>query len=143
MEVTMNHTPRIRAIIWDTTGLLQPEAGSQGDPLSGFIRALRPAYRTALLGYSWPELRQAFVQRWDLADAFDQVILSTAPEDDLSPRIYTQAARSLAVRPGEVVIVDRHPDRVVLARKAGLQAIHFQRPSQVGTDLLRLLNEVQ
>ena len=139
----MKHTPRIRAIIWDTAGLLQPGAGSQDDPLAGFIRALRPAYRTALFGYSWPDLRQAFVQRWDLADAFDQVILSTTPESGLSPHIYTQAARSLAVRPDEAVIVDRHPDRVVLAREAGLQAVHFQQPSQVGTDLLRLLNEVQ
>jgi FMN phosphatase YigB (HAD superfamily) len=137
----MNQTTRIRAVIWDTASLLRPETGLENDPLAGFIRALRPTYRTALFGYSWADLRQAFVQRWDLADAFDQVILSTGPEAELHPRIYTQAARSLAVRPREAVIVDHRPDRVALAREAGLQAVHFQNTSQVGTDLLALLNE--
>lgn len=135
--MTAKHS--IRAVIWDTEGILQPDQRS--NELVSFIRAMRPVYRTVLFCRTWEALQETLVHRWDMADAFDQLILAPSSSEYVKPQTYSLAAHQLNVRPRQAVLVDTFPERVASARSAGLQTVQFSDPAQAGSELLDLLKE--
>ncbi|MGB9592606.1 MAG: HAD family hydrolase, partial [Anaerolineae bacterium] len=80
-------------------------SGDRADAeLAQFLRSLRPRYRTAILSNAWPGARRALTERWNLADAVDEMIISA--EEGVAkpdPAIYHIALRRLGVRPDEAV----------------------------------------
>jgi beta-phosphoglucomutase-like phosphatase (HAD superfamily) len=158
----MKPKTKIRAVIWDMDGVLvrenlsaQPKTGrkspaspssSSGEqldrPLVEFIRAMRSTIQTALLVNNWTEVWQTVAHKTEIDEAFDRVILP--PERELRrahERLYTLAAGELGIHPAEAVLVDDSPQNISAARTAGLRAIHFEDPAQVGSELLELLME--
>jgi glucose-1-phosphatase len=115
--------------------------GDQVDyELVDFIRSLRKQYRVALLSNAWSDIRQILEQEWQVADAFDELIISAevglAKPD---PRIYQHALQRLHVRPDETVFIDDFPENVAGALAEGLHAIQFRNPDQMRTDLAQIL----
>jgi epoxide hydrolase-like predicted phosphatase len=108
--------------------------------LAGYISDLHKTYRTALLSNAWDDLRSIIYQRWNIADIFDEMIISaevklTKPD----PRIYELALNRLGVIPEEAVFIDDFEKNIAGAQVAGLHAIHFKTPTQTKMDLDALL----
>jgi putative hydrolase of the HAD superfamily len=100
------------------------------------IRSLRPHYKTALLSNAWDDLRDMLVNRWQISDAFDQIIISAevgVMKPD--PRIYQIALERLQVKPSEAVFIDDFEENLEGARNVGLQTIHFRSPAQALAEL--------
>jgi putative hydrolase of the HAD superfamily len=115
-----------------------------GDRIDGrlteIIRSLRPAYKTGLLSNAWPDVRPWLEENWELADAFDVILLScevglVKPD----PRIYQLALEELELTPGEVVFIDDFQRNIEGARRAGMQTIWFEDYDQAVEELNRLL----
>ena len=109
--------------------------------LVDYIRSLRPRYKTGLLSNAWDELRGLLVHKWQIDDAFDQIVISAevgvAKPD---PRIYRMTLDMLGVEPAEAVFIDDFAENLESARAMGLHTIHFQRPEQARLDLEKLLS---
>jgi putative hydrolase of the HAD superfamily len=90
------------------------------------IRSLRGHVRTGLLSNAFDDTRQVVTGRWQIADAFDEMIFSAevglAKPD---PRIYRLALDRLGVAAGEAFFVDDVPGNVQAAREVGMQAVQF------------------
>lgn len=115
----------------------------QGDILDmelvNAIRSLRPMYRTALISNAWSDLRE-FVARQQIADAFDEMIISAEvgimkPD----PRIYRLALERLGVAPQEAVFLDDMMENLDAARALGMHTIHFVQPEAALQELRQLL----
>jgi putative hydrolase of the HAD superfamily len=95
--------------------------------LVDFVRNLRGAYTTALLSNAWDDLRPLLINRWKIADAFDQIFISAemglAKPD---PTIYQAVTAELKVDPAELVFVDDFIENVDAAREEGWNAVHFR-----------------
>ncbi len=110
--------------------------------LVGYIRSLRPRYRTALLSNAWDDLRQD-LEQLGLLDVFDETIISAEVrlrKPDL--HIFQLAINRLGVNPAQAVFVDDFLENITAARQAGLAAIHFQNPEQARQELETLLVSV-
>jgi len=108
--------------------------------LVGHIRALRPQYITVALSNAWNDLRTLLTNRWKIADAFDEIIVSG--EEGIKkpdPRIYEIALTRIGVKPEAAVFVDDFIENIEAARQLGINAIHFQSPSQALGDLEGML----
>lgn len=110
------------------------------DRLVGFIRSLRPRYKTGMITNAWPDIRHWIDEVWGLSSAFDIVVVSAevglAKPD---PRIYRLALERLAVMPEEVVFIDDFKENVEAAIVLGLRGIHFEKTDQVLEQLLELM----
>jgi putative hydrolase of the HAD superfamily len=109
--------------------------------LVAYIRSLRPHYRTALLSNAWDDLRSYLLERWQIADAFDELFISaevgvTKPD----PRIYHMALERLEAAPEEAVGVDDFKETGEAARALGMHAIHFRDRQQALSELESLLD---
>jgi epoxide hydrolase-like predicted phosphatase len=109
--------------------------------LVNFLRQLRPRYKTALLSNAWDDLRQMIEEVWQIADAFDRMVISSEvglvkPDQ----AIYQRMIAELGVAPSKAVFVDDFQHNVEGARSAGLKAIHFQSPEKALGDLQVLLD---
>ncbi|MGW8249737.1 MAG: HAD family hydrolase [Anaerolineales bacterium] len=109
--------------------------------LIAYIRSLHPRYRTALLSNAWDDLRSYLEERWQIADAFDEIIISaevgiTKPD----PRIYRLALERLDIMPQEAVFVDDFEENIHAAQALGLHAIHFRDRQQALSELDGLLD---
>jgi epoxide hydrolase-like predicted phosphatase len=108
--------------------------------LVDYIRQKRPHYKTGLLSNAWDDLRHYLENEWEIADAFDEMIISAevgvAKPD---PRIYNITLQRLGVAPQEAVFVDDYPDNVEGARRLGIHAIHFQNAPQAMREVEALL----
>jgi epoxide hydrolase-like predicted phosphatase len=122
-----------------------PGAFWSGDRLDmglvNYIRTLRPRYKTALLSNAWSDLRGMLTERWEIADAFDEMVISAEvgivkPD----PRIYHMALDRLQVAPQEAVFVDDFIENIEGGKAVGLHTIHFRTPQQAIEDLSSLLN---
>lgn len=104
--------------------------------LVGYIRSLRAAYKTGLLSNSFSNLRRVVTEMWEIADAFDEIIIS-AEEGLVKPdaRFYQLALERIGVAPTEAVFIDDMLRNIEGARHVGLHAVHFQTPEQARTDL--------
>jgi epoxide hydrolase-like predicted phosphatase len=108
------------------------------------IRSLRPRYKTALLSNAWGDMRQVLTERWKIADAFDELVISAevgiAKPD---PRIYRLTLERLGVPAGEAVFVDDFIENIEAARALGLHTVHFRSPEQAGDELGSLLGDAR
>ena len=107
------------------------------------IQSLRPRYKTALLSNAWSDLRSYLVERWQIAAAFDELIISaevglTKP----APAIYRLALDRLKVQPVEAVFVDDFAENIEGARAVGLHTVHFRGTEQALAELDILLNGI-
>jgi len=104
------------------------------------IRAQKIGYKTGLISNAWLSLRPAMENKWHIADAFHDLIISAevglAKPD---PRIYQLALERLEVRPGQAVFIDDFSENGEGAQAVGMHAIHFKSPDQVRADLDTLL----
>jgi glucose-1-phosphatase len=105
------------------------------------IRDLRPAYKTGLLSNAWPDLRDTMENTWQIADAFDEIVIS-AEVGLVKPdaRIYEHILERMTTKPKEAIFVDDFPENVVGARTIGMQAIHFRNPTQALQELKTILD---
>lgn len=110
--------------------------------LVDYIRSLKKRYRTGLLSNAFSDLRVRLVERWKIADAFDEILISseigvTKPD----PRIYHIALERVGVVPDEAVFVDDFLHNVEGARSVGMHAIQFRNPDQIRVELEQLLED--
>lgn len=116
--------------------------GDQVDrELIQFIHGLHPEFKIGLLSNAWLDLRDALENTWHIADAFDEIVIS-AEVGMLKPdaRVYKLVLDRLNAKPEESVFVDDFPDNVAGARAVGMQAIHFQNPTQTIQALRAILH---
>lgn len=116
-------------------------SGDRADAeLADFLRNLRPHYKTAILSNAWPGARRALTERWGLASAVDEMIIS-AEEGVAKPdaAIYRLAVRRLGVRLHEAVFVDDMAVNVEAARALGMYAVQFHTREQAVADVRRIL----
>jgi putative hydrolase of the HAD superfamily len=94
--------------------------------LVDYIRALRPAFRTAILSNWRDDLPQVLTAQYPMADAFDEVIYSAA-EGVMKPdaAIFEAALARLGVPAGQAIFIDDFAHNVAGARAVGLHAIHY------------------
>ena len=120
-------------------------AGDELDTtLVDYIRSLHTCYRTGIISNALSNVRSAIEQKWDIADAFDALILSA--EIGLmkpDPRIFHTALQALDVAPAEAVFVDDVAENVAGAQALGMFAMRFIDPVQVKEELDRLLTVKQ
>lgn len=104
------------------------------------IRSHRGSYKTAMLSNAWPNLRPAIENQWKFDDAFDLMVIS-AEVGLVKPdaRIYQHTLQALEVEPSASVFLDDFIENVEGARSVGMQAIHFQDPTQALGELNHLL----
>lgn len=106
-----------------------------------YIRQKRLHYKTGLLSNAWDDLRHYLENEWQIADAFDEIIISSevgvAKPD---PRIYNITLERLGVAPQEAIFVDDFPDNVEGALRLGIHAIRFQNTPQAMQEVEALLN---
>lgn len=104
--------------------------------LVDFIRLLRLRCKTALLSNHWSHLRAELQERWEILDAFDEVIISA--EVGLAKpgkEIFELVVQRLGVDPEEAVFVDDFRENIEGARAAGLHAVLFKNTGQTIADL--------
>jgi len=117
-------------------------SGDQLDvELVQFVRGLHRRYKTAILSNAWPGARQAFVQRFGLGDAVDEIIVSSE-ECIAKPdaRIYRIAAERLGVAPQEALFVDDMEENVEAARAIGMRGIRFSNTRQAIAEIQKHLD---
>ena len=108
--------------------------------LIAYIRRLKPAFKTGLLSNNWSNLRHLIEHRWQVADAFDRLVISA--EVGLlkpDPTIYQLTLERLGVRPEQAIFVDDFIENIQAARQLGWQAVQFQNPAQVRSELDAIL----
>ncbi len=115
-----------------------------GDKVDGeiidYIDSLRPRYQTVLLSNAWDNLRKIFVEKWKIADAFDEIFISA--EMGImkpNPKIYEMVLEKLDVPPEETVFIDDFIQNIESARKLGMHGIHFQDKDAAMAELRALL----
>ncbi|MBI4638556.1 MAG: HAD family phosphatase [Candidatus Rokubacteria bacterium] len=91
------------------------------------LRALRPAYRLAIVSNADTTLRTRLRDGLDIADLFDEIVCSAEvgvikPE----PEIWALACRRLDLPPAACVFVDDHEPNVRAAEALGLRAILYR-----------------
>lgn len=103
---------------------------SLNEPLVAHIQRLRQAgYRTGLLSNFADDARRLWREVYPFIDYFDGVVISCEvglmkPE----PQVYILAAESVGVQPEEALFIDDFIENIEGARRAGMQALHFQDP---------------
>jgi epoxide hydrolase-like predicted phosphatase len=99
--------------------------------LMEFIRGLRRHVRVGMITNAWPGVRRYLETEFQIADAFDPLIVSAevgiAKPD---PRIYQLALERIGVDAPAAVFVDDSEANVIGARWAGMQAVQFSSTPQ-------------
>lgn len=110
------------------------------EELVAFIRSLRSTYLMGVISNAWPEIRHWLENEWQIADAFDHIVLSAevgmAKPD---PRIFHLALDGLEVSPIESVFIDDFEENIKAAKEIGMRAVLFRDPEQIITELRQLL----
>lgn len=115
--------------------------GTPNTELIGYVRQLRPRYRTGILSNSFVGAREREQQAYGFGDLVDEIVYShESGMGKPDPRIYALACARLDVRPGEAVFLDDYDPFVTAARQAGLHAIRYQDHAQAIADLEELLD---
>ncbi len=99
--------------------------------LMEFIRGLRRHIRVGMITNAWPGIRRYLETDFQIADAFDPLIVSAevgiAKPD---PRIYQLALEKIGVDASAAVFVDDSEANVIGARWVGMQAVQFSSTAQ-------------
>ena len=111
------------------------------EELVAFIRSLRSKYLTGVISNAWPEARRWLENEWRIADAFDQIVISSevgvAKPD---PGIFHLALDGLEVTPIESVFIDDFDENVNAASEVGMHTILFRDVEQTIEELQKLLD---
>jgi glucose-1-phosphatase len=110
--------------------------------LVSYIRSLRSHYHTGIISNAWDDVRAMIEQRWKMADAFDQIMISA--EEKLvkpDPRIFHLALEKLQVAPQEAVFIDDFAHNIAGAQAVGIHAIQFFSSEQARADLDHFLKQ--
>jgi putative hydrolase of the HAD superfamily len=94
-----------------------------------------------LLSNGWSSTRRFIDERWDIADIFDDMIISA--EVGLAKpdrRIYQLALDRLGVEAEQTIFIDDFDENIQGARELGIHGIHFQDPQIVMEELKDLLD---
>lgn len=111
--------------------------------LVNYIRSLRTRYRTGIISNAWDDVRSMIKERWKMADAFDQIVVSAEVKiGKPDPRIFKLALENLGVAPEEAVFIDDFAHNIEGARAVGMHAIQFQTAEQIRADLDVFLNGI-
>ena len=107
--------------------------------LVDYVRALRPAYQTAIISNATDDLQRTLTEQFAIADAFDLIVCS-AEEKVMKPdvAIYRRALQQLGREPAEAVFVDDSIANVAAARDLGMHAIHYRPGTDVPAALAKL-----
>lgn len=105
----------------------------------GFLRSIKPKYKTGLISNAWSGLR-AYIVREKFDDAFHHMTISaevgvTKP----SAKIFEFALEQLQVKAKEAVFVDDVLDNIEACEKLGMKGIHFNNPESTLKQLKALL----
>jgi glucose-1-phosphatase len=101
-----------------------------------FLKGLAKQYRTALLSNTDPihvrhlEANYSFFQHFPVR-IYSCVVRSSKP----NPLIFQEALKALKVRADEAVFIDDVEAYVAAAKSLGINAIQFQSPTQLVSDL--------
>jgi epoxide hydrolase-like predicted phosphatase len=122
------------------------EAFFAGDRLDerliSYIQSLRSNYRTGIISNAWDDVRAMIEQRWRMADAFDQIVLSAEVKmGKPDPRIFHMALKKLQVAPQEAVFIDDFAHNIAGAQAVGMHAIQFRSAEQILADLDHFLKQ--
>lgn len=123
---------RLRADFW---------AGDRLDEtLVAFMRSLRPAFKTGILSNAWSDGRHIIAERFGLAQAVDDIIVS-AEVGIAKPdaRIFRLAAARLGVEPDQAIFVDDFPANIEGARAVGMYVVHFKQADQAMAEVRALI----
>lgn len=97
--------------------------------LVSYIRQLRLVRKTGLLSNAFRGIRAWLEDEWQIADAFDDMLISAevgiAKPDE---RIYHLALERLDLAPSEAIFVDDTQVNIHKAQDVGLHAVHFLSP---------------
>ena len=108
--------------------------------LVNFIRELKHTYCTAVLSNYMSHLRYRINEEWQIADAFNHLIISAeVGHMKPHPEIYCLALETLGYAPEETVFIDDFIENIEGAGEVGIHGILFQNPEQVKLDLNELI----
>jgi epoxide hydrolase-like predicted phosphatase len=103
------------------------EGDRSDSELEGYIRKLRPRYRTGLLSNAWHGTREKVVRLYTFLTAFDVVIFSADVHlRKPDPRIFHLMIARLGVKAHEAVFVDDFLENLEGAQAVGLKTILFK-----------------
>ena len=91
----------------------------------GYVRSLRPTYKTAVLSNAWPSARDEMASQIN-EDAFDLLVYSA--EEGIAkpdPEIFRRAIERLGIKPSEAVFVDDRQENVDAAQALGMHGVLF------------------
>ncbi len=112
------------------------------EALIGFLRGLRPTYKTGIVSNAWLGVRPLYTHLFGLDDGLVDAMIYSGEEGMAKPdpRIYQIALRRLDVQPHQAVFVDDFIENVIGAEAVGMQAVHFKTPAQGLSDVRRILD---
>ncbi|MDH5607591.1 MAG: HAD family phosphatase [Anaerolineae bacterium] len=117
-------------------------AGDRMDfELVDFIRGLKRERHTAILSNGLSNLRVLLAERWQIDDAFHDIIVSA--EVGLmkpDPAIYELTLETIGFEAGEALFIDDMPRNIQAAQECGLHAIRFENAVQIRQDIMAMLN---
>lgn len=107
----------------------------------GYLRSLRPRYKTGLISNAWSDMREYLV-RQKLDEVFDMLTISAEvgvakPE----AKIYLLALEQAQVEPEAAVFVDDVPANIEACEALGMKGILFRDPLKAMNELKKLLKE--
>ena len=105
----------------------------------GFLRSLRPRFKTGLISNAWSDMR-GYLVRQMIDDAFDTLTISAEvgvakPE----ARIYHLALEQARVKAEAAVFVDDVPANIEACEAVGMKGILFTDPQEAMNQLKKLL----
>jgi len=114
--------------------------GTPNTELIGYVRRLRPRYRTGILSNSFVGAREREQAAYGFEDLVDEIVYShECGMSKPDPAIYALACERLQVEPSRMVFVDDYEPCVAGARRAGIQAVQFQDNAQAVSEIEKLL----
>ena len=106
--------------------------GVGNDELIGYVRGLRPRFRTGVLSNSFVGARERENETYGFESLFDDLVYShevgfTKPD----ARIYELTCARHGVEPAEMIFVDDVEANVRAARRLGIHAVRYEDNAQV------------
>lgn len=134
----MSRVSRIKAIIFDFTGVIYKSNDDYDEDLLEYMAQLRKSYKIGMITNLTPEAYETYVR--PIKERFDDIVVAShvgiaKPSRD----IYLLAAYRLGLMPEECVFVDDYPKRCEGAEKAGMKVVLYKNFEQLRADLKMLL----
>lgn len=109
--------------------------------LMGYVKSLRPKFRTAILSNAWMGARELFKNIYNIieGETVDKIIIScevgiAKPDSD----IYRYTAKQMDVQLGEILFIDDFKENIDSASKLGMKTHLFSIPEEA----IELLNSL-